>query len=86
MRLLAKFHPTIFDDDDDGVLSNCEFVAAMKNKLKRGLEKPKEIDIVNLFASITKCAKTTPLQDLLLHSFNHEKMAAKITLGLLFAR
>ena len=32
---------TIFDEDGDGALSNKEFVAVMKNKLKRGLEKPK---------------------------------------------
>jgi len=64
-KIASTFQFTIFDDDGDGVLSNREFVAVMKNKLKRGLEKPKEIDIVNLFASITKCAKTTPLQDLL---------------------
>ena len=31
---------TIFDEDGDGALSNKEFIAVMKNKLKRGLEKP----------------------------------------------
>lgn len=55
------FQFTIFDDDGDGVLSNREFVAVMKNKLKRGLEKPKEIGIVNLLAAIASCAKKTPL-------------------------
>ena len=58
---MERFQFTIFDDDGDGVLSNREFVAVMKNKLKRGLEKPKEIGIVHLLAAITKCAKTTPL-------------------------
>jgi hypothetical protein len=33
----------------------------MKNKLKRGLEKPKDIGIVNLLTAVTKCAKTTPI-------------------------
>ena len=33
---------TIFDEDGDGALSNKEFVSVMKNKLKRGLEKPKD--------------------------------------------
>jgi hypothetical protein len=43
------------------VLSNREFVAVMKNKLKRGLEKPKDIGIVNLLSALAKCAQTTPL-------------------------
>ena len=37
-----------------------EFVAVMKNKLKRGLEKPKDTGIVNLFSAIAKCAQQTP--------------------------
>jgi hypothetical protein len=61
MQLSAKFHPTIFDDNGNWVISNCKFVAVMKNKLKRGLEKPEEIGIVNLLAAITKCTKTTPI-------------------------
>ena len=32
----------------------------MKNKLKRGLEKPKDTGIVNLFSAIAKCAQQTP--------------------------
>ena len=32
----------IFDEDGDGGLSNKEFVDVMKNKLKRGLEKPRD--------------------------------------------
>ena len=37
-----------------------EFIAVMKNKLKRGLEKPKDTGIVNLFSAIAKCAQQTP--------------------------
>ena len=51
---------TIFDEDGDGGLSNKEFVAVMKNKLKRGLEKPKDTGLFNLFSALTKCAKSTP--------------------------
>ena len=47
---------TIFDDDGDGGLSNKEFVAVMKNKLKRGLEKPKDTGLFNFFNAIGKCA------------------------------
>jgi len=33
----------------------------MKNKLKRGLEKPKDMGIINLFSAVAKCAKSTPI-------------------------
>ncbi|TRY80059.1 hypothetical protein TCAL_06778 [Tigriopus californicus] len=49
---------TIFDEDGDGGLSNREFVAVMKNKLKRGLEKPKDTGFMNFFTAVTKCALT----------------------------
>lgn len=32
----------------------------MKNKLKRGLEKPKDTGIVNFFSAVAKCAQQTP--------------------------
>ena len=48
---------TIFDEDGDGALSNKEFVAVMKNKLKRGLEKPKDTGLLNLVAAFAQCAK-----------------------------
>ena len=51
---------TIFDEDGDGALSNKEFIAVMKNKLKRGLEKPKDTGLFNLFAAIVKCSATNP--------------------------
>jgi len=51
---------TIFDEDGDGALSNKEFIAVMKNKLKRGLEKPKDTGLFNLFSAIAKCGRTNP--------------------------
>ena len=48
---------TIFDEDGDGALSNKEFVSVMKNKLKRGLEKPKDTGLFNLLTAMAKCAK-----------------------------
>lgn len=43
----------------DGQLSNREFVAVMKNRLLRGLEKPKDTGFVKLIQSVLKCAKET---------------------------
>ncbi|CAH0557918.1 unnamed protein product [Brassicogethes aeneus] len=50
---------TIFDENQDGQLSNKEFIAVMKNRLLRGLEKPKDTGFVKLMQSILKCAKET---------------------------
>ncbi|KAF7271359.1 hypothetical protein GWI33_015716 [Rhynchophorus ferrugineus] len=50
---------TIFDDNQDGQLSNKEFIAVMKNRLLRGLEKPKDTGFVKFMHSIWKCAKET---------------------------
>ncbi|KAG0719238.1 Calcium uptake protein 1, mitochondrial [Chionoecetes opilio] len=50
---------TLFDDNNDGQLSNREFVAVMKNRIQRGLEKPKDTGFVKLIASMFKCAKET---------------------------
>ncbi|PNF24667.1 Calcium uptake protein 1-like protein, mitochondrial [Cryptotermes secundus] len=50
---------TIFDENLDGQLSNREFVAVMKNRLLRGLEKPKDTGFVKLIQSVLKCAKET---------------------------
>jgi len=47
---------TLFDDNGDGMLSNKEFVSVMKQRAKRGLEKPKEIGISRVFTSLAKCA------------------------------
>lgn len=43
----------------DGQLSNREFVAVMKNRLMRGLEKPKDTGFVKFIQSAVKCAKET---------------------------
>lgn len=47
---------TIFDENMDGQLSNKEFVSVMKNRILRGLEKPKDTGFVKLMHSILKCA------------------------------
>ncbi|XP_031343419.1 calcium uptake protein 1 homolog, mitochondrial isoform X2 [Photinus pyralis] len=52
---------TIFDENQDGQLSNREFIAVMKNRLLRGLEKPKDTGFVKFMQSVIKCAKdSTP--------------------------
>ncbi|KAJ2939638.1 hypothetical protein O0L34_g14358 [Tuta absoluta] len=50
---------TIFDENMDGQLSNREFVAVMKNRLLRGLEKPKDTGFVKLMYAMIKCARDT---------------------------
>jgi len=50
---------TLFDDNNDGQLSNKEFVAVMKNRVQRGLEKPKDTGFVKLLGSVLKCARET---------------------------
>ncbi|XP_012273245.1 calcium uptake protein 1 homolog, mitochondrial isoform X1 [Orussus abietinus] len=50
---------TIFDENLDGQLSNREFVAVMKNRMLRGLEKPKDTGFIKLIQSIIKCAKNS---------------------------
>ncbi|CAL1689433.1 unnamed protein product [Lasius platythorax] len=52
---------TIFDENMDGQLSNREFVAVMKNRVLRGLEKPKDTGFVKLIHSLIKCAKNSYL-------------------------
>lgn len=51
---------TIFDENQDGELSNKEFVSVMKRRLMRGLEKPKDTGIVRLFSAVYKCS---PIND-----------------------
>lgn len=50
---------TLFDENNDGQLSNREFVAVMKNRVQRGLEKPKDTGFVKLLTSVVKCARET---------------------------
>merc|ERR1712083_1286438 len=47
---------TLFDDNGDGMLSNKEFVSVMKQRSKRGLEKPKDMGISRILSAISKCA------------------------------
>lgn len=44
---------------EDGQLSNREFIAVMKNRMMRGLEKPKDTGFIKLIESSVKCAKQT---------------------------
>lgn len=53
---MFQFHSFFLVDNQ---LSNREFVAVMKNRLLRGLEKPKDTGFVKLIQSILKCAKDT---------------------------
>lgn len=50
---------TIFDENHDGQLSNKEFIAVMKNRLLRGLEKPKDTGFIKFMYTVWKCAKET---------------------------
>ncbi|KAH8271971.1 hypothetical protein KR044_012455 [Drosophila immigrans] len=50
---------TIFDDDNDSQLSNKEFIMVMKNRVQRGLEKPKDTGFIKMMRSLMKCAKET---------------------------
>lgn len=47
---------TLFDENLDKQLSNKEFVNVMKERLQRGLEKPKDTGFVKLLNSMWKCA------------------------------
>ena len=47
---------TLFDTDGDGKLSNKEFVSVMKQRVMRGLEKPKDTGVSRIISSIIKCA------------------------------
>ena len=47
---------TLFDNDGDGKLSNKEFVSVMKQRVMRGLEKPKDTGVSRILSSVLKCA------------------------------
>lgn len=49
---------TLFDENEDGQLSNREFVSVMKRRLMRGLEKPKDIGFAKLLNSAWSCTKS----------------------------
>ncbi|CAF3058889.1 unnamed protein product [Rotaria socialis] len=48
---------TIFDDNQDELLSYLEFIQLMKNRLERGLQKPKDTAFIKLFSTIVACTK-----------------------------
>ncbi|XP_034473289.1 calcium uptake protein 1 homolog, mitochondrial isoform X3 [Drosophila innubila] len=50
---------TIFDENNDNQLSNKEFISVMKNRVQRGLEKPKDTGFLKMMQSVFKCAKET---------------------------
>ncbi|KAM9412343.1 calcium uptake protein 1, mitochondrial-like isoform 1-T1 [Salvelinus alpinus] len=49
----------LFDSDGNEELSNKEFVAIMKQRLMRGLEKPKDMGFTRLVRAMLKCAQDT---------------------------
>uniref|UniRef100_I3JUB9 Calcium uptake protein 1, mitochondrial n=1 Tax=Oreochromis niloticus TaxID=8128 RepID=I3JUB9_ORENI len=49
----------LFDCDGNGELSNKEFIAIMKQRLMRGLEKPKDMGFTRLVRAMWKCAQDT---------------------------
>lgn len=49
----------LFDCDGNGELSNKEFISIMKQRLMRGLEKPKDMGFTRLVRSMWKCAQDT---------------------------
>ncbi|XP_035848342.1 calcium uptake protein 1, mitochondrial isoform X3 [Sander lucioperca] len=49
----------LFDCDGNGELSNREFIAIMKQRLMRGLEKPKDMGFTRLVRAMWKCAQDT---------------------------
>ncbi|XP_067380513.1 calcium uptake protein 1, mitochondrial isoform X1 [Channa argus] len=49
----------LFDCDGNGELSNKEFIAIMKQRLMRGLEKPKDMGFTRLVRAMWKCSQET---------------------------
>jgi len=65
-RKIAKVHLTdnlvdvvitLFDENGDGELSHKEFVALMKKRMQRGLEKPKDTGLLRLVDAAWQCSK-----------------------------
>ncbi|CAF1014336.1 unnamed protein product [Rotaria sordida] len=52
---------TIFDENEDQLLSYVEFIHLMKNRLERGLQRPKDTAFMKLFSTMITCAKETYL-------------------------
>ena len=49
----------VFDEDENGTLSNKEFVSVMKRRLMRGLERPKDTGFLRMLNAVWKCARET---------------------------
>lgn len=52
---------TLFDQNDDQLLSYVEFIHIMKDRLERGLQKPKDTAFIKLVSTLFTCAKETLL-------------------------
>jgi hypothetical protein len=52
---------TLFDENEDQLLSYVEFIQLMKNRLERGLQRPKDTAFMKLFSTMITCAKETYL-------------------------
>lgn len=50
---------TLFDDNEDQLLSYIEFIEIIKNRLQRGLEKPKDTAFIKLLSSLVDCVSET---------------------------
>ena len=51
------FH--LFDDNQDQLLSYLEFIQIIKNRLERGLQKPKDTSFIKLFSTSIQCTQQT---------------------------
>jgi len=49
---------SIFDENEDGFLSNREFISVMKDKCVRGLNKPKDTGFTRFLSAVYSCAKS----------------------------
>lgn len=47
---------TLFDENDDGQLSNKEFISVMKRRAMRGLDKPRDTGFTRLVGAVFTCA------------------------------
>ena len=52
---------TLFDEDNDEQLSHKEFVAIMKKRMQRGLEKPKDTGFFRIMDAFWECGKRQAL-------------------------
>ncbi|XP_055333532.1 calcium uptake protein 1, mitochondrial-like [Paramacrobiotus metropolitanus] len=48
---------TLFDDNEDGRLSQREFISIMKTRQMRGMERPKDMGVTRLLGAVWKCTK-----------------------------